>query len=249
MKQAIAIWNYAWDAGTLPTWIHEFADHGFDAISFHPQQFAGPMAQHLPAVAEALRSRKLVATVHGSCAMDRELAKTVFEAIHGHLYAFTLDSVMREDSRGRFHDADRIAGMLAFLQDLTVGTEVRLAIEDFPLDALAMKHFAGDLGRVYEHPRTGILIDVGHMHMRLRSGGYFGGMSVGDCFRALPCRLVEVHLHDNSGEKDQTDFGATTEAPNRCRPWQGTHECTPQNRGAHGDLSRTAVLTAFCGLR
>ena len=203
MKNAIAIWNYTWDAGELPAAIHEFADHGFDAISFHPRQFAGSLAQHLPAVVEVLRVRGLAATVHGSCVADRESLVSAVTAMRDHLYAVTLDSAMREDSRGRLHDAGRIAESLAFLQSLTAGTAIWLAIEDFPLDALALKHFATDLGRVYDHPRTGILIDVGHMNLRMKNSNYFSGLSVGEYFRALPCRLVEVHLHDNNGEKDQ----------------------------------------------
>lgn len=203
MRHAIAIWNYCWNAKELPGWVLEFADHGFDTISFHPKQFAGPSAGHLPAVVETLRERDLRATVHGSCAMERGLFEGLIEAMGDRLLAITLDSAMREDSRGRLHDATRIAGALSDLQRLTAGTTVDLAVEDFPLDALARQYFAAELGQVYEQPRTGILIDVGHMHMRMTGSEYFRPRTVSDYFHGLPCRLVEVHLHDNNGEKDQ----------------------------------------------
>ena len=135
--------------------------------------------------------------------MDREILTTVVNGMRDRLRAVTLDSAMCEDSRGRLYDARRVACDLSYLQCLTDGTDVWLAIEDFPLDAMALKHFASDLGGVYDHPRTGILVDVGHMNIRRKTSDYFGRMSIREYFRALPCPLVEVHLHDNNGEKDQ----------------------------------------------
>jgi len=135
--------------------------------------------------------------------MDTLLMKTMVQAMGDRLSAFTLDSARQEDSRGVLHDAKRIVTALSCLQELTRGTDIWLAIEDFPLDSLALKHFATDLDAVYDHPRTGILIDVGHMHMRMKGSEYFGGMSVSEYFGSLPLPLVEVHLHDNNGEKDQ----------------------------------------------
>lgn len=203
MTNAIAIWNYCWEPSGLPDWISEFAVHGFETISFNPGQFAGDALEHLPAAVDALREHDLTATVHGSVKMETPMMESLIQAMGDRLRAFTMDSAMCEDSRGRLHDAGRIAGALSFLQDLTKGTGIWLAIEDFPLDAFALEHFQGGLGKVYEHPRTGILIDVGHMHMRLHGSAYFSELSVVEYFERLPCPLVEVHLHDNNGKKDQ----------------------------------------------
>ncbi len=203
MITGIAIWNYCWKAEDLPGWINEFADHGFEAISLNAGQFTGECAEYLPPAVEALRRRNLRATVHGSASMDFQLMKTMAQAIGDRLDVFSMDSVMRKDSRGALHDAKRIKAALSYLQELTEGTRVALAIEDFPLDTPALKYFAADLGTVYEHERTGILIDVGHMHMRMTGEEYFSGMSVADYFRRLPSPLVEVHLHDNNGKRDQ----------------------------------------------
>ncbi len=203
MKYAIAVWNYCWDAAKLPGWISEFADAGFDAISLNAGQFAAAAAGHLPGVVEALRGRNLVATVHGSAAMDAAVMEFLVRGLGDNLAVFSMDSVLREDSRGQLHDAGRDAAALGRLQELTEGTQVRLAIEDFPLDTAALEFFAADLGRVYPHPRTGVLVDVGHMHMRMKGAGAFGGMSIGEYFRRLPLAPVEIHLHDNDGLKDQ----------------------------------------------
>ncbi len=203
MKNAIAIWNYCWNAAEVPAWIHEFADHGFDAISFNAAQFVGDGGRHISAAVEALRSRDMIATIHGSVAMDIRAIAPLVEALGDRLSAVTLDSVMREDSRGRLHDAKRVATALSTLQEMTKDAVTQLAIEDFPLDSFALEHFAPDLGAVYQHPRTGILIDVGHMHMRMKTSDYFRAIPVLDYFRRLPFRLVEVHLHDNHGAKDE----------------------------------------------
>jgi len=135
--------------------------------------------------------------------MDPQIMKNMVHAMGERLSVFSLDSAMRHDSRGALHDAKRIEAALSCLQELTQGTDVSLAIEDFPLDVPALEYFAADLGVVYEHPRTGILIDVGHMHVRMSGSEYFSGMSVAEYFRRLPLPLVEVHLHDNNGERDQ----------------------------------------------
>lgn len=211
MTYGIAIWNFAWAPQQLPAWIADFAEQGFEAISFHPQQFAGEAGRHLPEIVKSLRERKLAAALHGACAMEPAFLGGLIEGLGSTLLTVTLDSVMREDSRGRLHDAGRIAAMLGYLQRATDGTDVRLAIEDFPLDARALAFFGPELTGVYDHPRTGILVDVGHMHLKRTQESAFRDLSVADYLRALPCPLVEVHLHDNNGSKDQhAPFGFGT---------------------------------------
>lgn len=203
MRYGIAIWNYCWRPAGLPDAIRHFASQGFDTIGLHPGQFADCPREHLAAVAASLRDLNLAAGVHGACAMDERAADTVIEALGDRLCSVTLDSAMREDSRGRLHDGQRIAAALSRLQRLTEGTDVLLGIEDFPLDHAALEYFRAELGDVLTHPRTGILIDVGHMHMRMKTSSYFSALSVHDYFRRPPVPLVEVHLHDNNGMKDE----------------------------------------------
>lgn len=205
MRFAVATWTYS-DDESLPEWIHRFADDGFDTVSLHPRQFSRVMPEHHSAVAEALEARDLQATVHGSCDMERGLVEAIVQALGKRLRAFTIDRAVREDSRGKLYDAGRMAKALRDLCAATAGTEARLAIEDFPLDEMALQHFKAELGDVYDDPRTGILIDVGHMHMRLSQSGYFTDISVEEYFSRLPLAVVEVHLHDNDGKKDQHGY-------------------------------------------
>ena len=55
--------------------------------------------------------------------------------------------------------------------------------------------------RAYEG--YGMLIDVGHMNMRLHGEAYFAGQSVRDYLAAAGRPIFEVHLHDNDGRADQ----------------------------------------------
>ncbi len=203
MHYGTAIWNYCWDPAGLEAWIDRAVAAGFDTISLLPMAFAGEKEKHLPAVAGWLRDRGLLATVHGTVAMDLGLASRMIEALGDRLYAFTCDSVLHEDSRGRLHDARQIAVALTHLQQATAGTDIRLAVEDFPLDVAAQEFFQTELGAVYQHPRTGILVDVGHLHLRRTQSPYFGALSVADYFARIPVPVVELHLHDNNGAKDQ----------------------------------------------
>lgn len=203
MHYGTAIWNYCWDPAALEAWIDRAVAAGFDTISLLPMAFAGEREKHLPGVSALLRERGLLATVHGTVAMDLDFASRFIAALGDRLYAFTCDSVLPEDSRGRLHDARRIVATLTHLQQATAGSKAWLAVEDFPLDASALDFFHEELGEVYGHPRTGILVDVGHLHLRRTQSPYFGALSVADYFARLPVPLVELHLHDNDGTKDQ----------------------------------------------
>ena len=203
MRYATAIWNYCWNPGELEQWIDGFAGFGYDTISLNPGQFAGLAPAEVARVGAMLRARRLAATVHGTCDMAPDLMRAMIEGIADCLLAFTMDSSKQEDSRGVLHDGCRIAEALTRLQELTRGTDVLIGVEDFPLDSMALEHFRAELGDVYRHPRTGMLVDVGHMHLRMKRSPYFSSMAVKDYFARLPCRLVEVHIHDNAGERDE----------------------------------------------
>ena len=48
-----------------------------------------------------------------------------------------------------------------------------------------------------------MLVDVGHMNLRLHSEGYFHGITPGEYFARIPVPILEVHLHDNKGDDDR----------------------------------------------
>jgi len=203
MRHAIAIWNYCWDPAGLPAWIHAFADHGFDAVSFHPDPFAdGPTAE-VEAAARAVRERGMVATVHGACGMSRRGAERIADALRDRLIVFSIDAAWRDGPQGPEVDARRTAIGLAEARRLAAPVGAWVAVEDFPLDAAALIRARSEAGDGWDQPRTGILLDIGHLHLRRSGDPRFAGVSVADYVAGPALPLVEVHLHDNHGERDE----------------------------------------------
>jgi sugar phosphate isomerase/epimerase len=202
MRYANAIWNYAEPGQPVLDVAGEFADLGYDAISFSSTQLAR-LREEAEGIAGLVQERDLALTMH--CSFDVTIAdiEGALRWLGDALRAITFDPVMTFDPRGGFYDTARMVSLLRDLIELSDGTGLRVAIEDFPLDVSAVDFYRQDLGPLLECPRYGILIDVGHLNMRLTGGGYFEGMSVADYIGRLPLPIVEVHLHDNNGQKDE----------------------------------------------
>lgn len=202
MRHAIAIWNYAWALADLPEAIRTFAGYGFDTISFHPGQFKEATEANRKEIRAELDRLDLAATVHGDCNLDRDTASTLVQMLGDRLQVFSFDTAMTEDSCGRFYDAQRIAATGELLLGLTEGTRARVAVEDFPLDAEAQARYGVRLAPLWAHARFGILADLGHMHLRRTQFAIFRAHTVAEYFQRLPLPLVEIHVHDNPGDRD-----------------------------------------------
>jgi len=253
MKYAIAIWGFCWDTPELPGAMRGFAEYGFDTISFHPDQLLGASAEDKAALTGVLEELDLAATVHGSCKMGREAMESLVGLFGPRLAAFTMDAAKTKSSLGNTFDARQNARALRDIQELTDGMDTALAVEDFPLDGAAWDFFREDLGDVYEHARTGILVDVGHLHIRL-STEYYAGKTVQDYFSDLPVSPVELHLHDNDGVRDlHAPFGTGTlpfeEAASAVRSigFDGisTVEVCPKLHGAEKEASKLLAREAL----
>ena len=112
-----------------------------------------------------------------------------------------MDARMKSESRGVFYD---VKGMSAVFEEISNSSyEVRFAVEDFPLDEKALSFYEDGLVRLVKNPRFGILVDLGHMNMRLqKENSDFKGMSISQYLSGVPLRIIEVHIHDNMGDKD-----------------------------------------------
>lgn len=203
MRYATAIWNYAEAHIPLTDLVRDFADFGYDTISFLPWQFINCESSQAQDVVKLMDERGLAATVHGNFDTPLDDAHRIIDLLGDRLLAMTFDAAMRPSSLGTVFDSARMAQHVQSLLDMTPHANFRLAVEDYPLDALALGFHREHLGELIQCERYGMLVDVGHMNMRLRAGGYFEGQSVMDYFRRLPLPVVEVHLHDNSGPKDE----------------------------------------------
>lgn len=200
MRCATAIWNYEEPGCDLADLIDEFAGFGYDTISLGSWQLARLDAR---AVADHLCARGLQATMH--CTFDTPVDDVCRMAgvLGDLLLTCTYDAVHVTDSRGTRYDLMTMLPALRRLLDATAGSAVRLGIEDFPLDQEALAFYRADLEALLASPRFGMLVDVGHMNMRLRQWPCYGGCSIAEYLARLPLRVWEVHLHDNSGGRDE----------------------------------------------
>jgi sugar phosphate isomerase/epimerase len=50
--------------------------------------------------------------------------------------------------------------------------------------------------------RFGMLIDLGHLNLRRHKEAYFGRLTAIQYILRAPLPIIEVHIHDNTGERD-----------------------------------------------
>ncbi len=55
----------------------------------------------------------------------------------------------------------------------------------------------------FENTEIGMILDVGHANIHVRSDGTDGESEVGEYVRKLPLEILEVHFSDNFGKKDE----------------------------------------------
>lgn len=203
MDYALAMWPWVWeDADALRQLLDDAASWGFTVASFHPQQLLDMSEAGRAAVANHVAALGLDVTVHGNCHQTPETIAMTASLVAERLRAYTFDAAMVPTPRGYVYDAARVAEVLGWALTATEGTGAWVAMEDFPLDAVAVEAFAADLAPVLVAPRVGILIDLGHMHFRRTQGPYFAGRSVDAYFERVPLHIVECHVHDNNGYED-----------------------------------------------
>jgi len=202
MRYAVAIWNYMEPGTDFLALIDEFVGLGYDAIAAQARQFTDLDTDQADALVSYLHERDLQVAVHGNFDTDLADLRMVHSLLGDRLRTVTFDAAMRPDSRGQLFDTARMAGFLGQIIEMTPSACLKVAVEDFPLDATGLEFYREDLQPLLECPRYGILIDVGHLNLRLAAGGYFEGVTVDEYFRRLPLPVVEVHLHDNRGKKD-----------------------------------------------
>ncbi len=202
MLYAISLWTFHEKGTTLPGLVASFADLGFTAMSLSPPPvFAVDPGEAREAGAE-MRQRQLPLTLHAGFKHTDQEWDFLFDCFADRFSRITFDAAMVADARGRFYDAKKMAARLADVARRTEGTAVRFGVEDFPLDAEALRYYADDLAPVRSHPRFGMLVDLGHLNLRIRRSGHWQGQTPAAYLQALPLPVIEVHVHDNDGTRD-----------------------------------------------
>ncbi|MEN6547006.1 MAG: TIM barrel protein [Armatimonadia bacterium] len=201
MSYGIAIWNFVEEGIRLPDLMDDFQGFGFDTISFSAWQLLRVPEEGREA-AQALQELGLRATVHASFDLTGDDARRISDLLGPDLLTLTFDAAMSEESRGRFFDAARMVKLLVEVGVILEPIGTRYGVEDFPLDALALDYYRDDLAPLLERPGYGMLVDLGHLNMRVTAQPYFHRLGVAEYILGLPLPILEVHVHDNHGDRD-----------------------------------------------
>lgn len=249
----IATWTL--DGDSLDSKLRMVADMGYNAASVLGTFFQHVSSSDLAAVERTIEERDLLFTVHSNFqGPDKtpDEAKTVTQAERildwhartGRIATLTYDAPRIEVSAGvRRPDAVTIGTILEKVLSLTAGSGIRVGMEDYPLNTADLE-LLPDWANTFPH--WGMLVDLGHMNMRLREPKHdpqpLAPGAVDAYLRSIPLRIIELHVHSNDGTADQ-------HAP----PYVGNSDMAAAARtlsdiGFSG-ISTIEIVPAWCGLQ
>jgi len=202
MKTGIALWLFP--EMTLPENIAFFAGKNFEAVSLvgrHVEQLAGETGDR---IVHLLELHHLALTVHHKLpdpedADARERFGRDVEMLrrwHGDHRLLTGLTFDMPKNRGQLLDD------LRHVLETFADTDIFICCEDFPLNE-EQRLLLDGLDETY--PNLGILIDLGHLNLRVTKEDPEQDMAaaVRRHLRAVPLTIRELHVHNNDGLSDQ----------------------------------------------
>ena len=201
MKKGVTIWNYK----QKPTMemAREFYEAGFDAISWHGRYFSEADDRGRDEIADFLNETKMYFTVHHRLPKAKD-DDDYYKAFYVHMDRILNWQIKYGLLGGLTFDIySEYESTLSYLADaikMFRGTGVFLACEDVPLTQDVYDGFFKNF--LTADDNFGILIDIGHMNIRMTQQNKRGHQDFIDVFNNLPLQLKEIHLHDNLGEND-----------------------------------------------
>ena len=243
----MAVWNF--QEGSLAERVDRCAATGFNAVSLILRDARSLCRGEIPKVEDAITRHSLAVTIHGGMAARAEPIDAdslladfrSFAAWHartGALVSVNYDAAKSEDGRHRPEDMRRVLKEMLFISE---GAGFSVGIEDWPLNSEQL----GAVDDLRAHAHFGILIDLGHLNIRLRKQGDPDGPFPVETTRSLIDRLAlpinELHVHNNDGKRDM-------HAP----PCAGTADLAAVagllGRKGVRCISTIEIVPAWCGL-
>lgn len=200
MHCAADLWAFRELRPRLVDVIHDFAGMGFEAVSGAAFQFLDVNDEEIREITAAIGGRGLLVTVHTKFELPPSDARRLADLLGESLYSITFDPLLAGDP-----PTPDVHGMARHLQELlraTDGSQVRFGIEDFPLDTTTLRRHRTELDPLLESGRYGMLLDIGHMYLRLRGAQPPIPRAIIHTIDDVPVPIVELHVHDNRGERD-----------------------------------------------
>lgn len=209
MRVGVATWGI--EGGDIVAKAERFAELGFGAVSFYPPQFA-EVNDRIDDLAGVLDRHDVEATFHlGVGAADGKDEAPDLEGQFaliarcqeksGRVRCATFDpGYFLESQVGKFFALDATVAALKLALGTLSPHGIQVGIETWlismQLDQLQeIKERVGD-------DRLGLLLDIGHLNIGLHTGE----LKVSSCEEYIsqqPFRIIELHVHDNDGVKDE----------------------------------------------
>jgi len=207
----IATWNY--HEGTLAQRIEKFARMGYNAVSLSAADARALAKGETPDVEAAIFRHGLTVTIHAGFApkgeplpLDAILKDFAFFARwHEHtgaLASINYDAAKMQTGDGKWEFQSKamaraLGDMLATLD----GADFSIGVEDWPRDAEQSAFVDGLRGS----ERYGVLIDLGHLNMRIPKPAGDGSFSIDaarEYLERFDLPVNELHVHNNDGKHD-----------------------------------------------
>ena len=226
----IAIWNFAGEG--LGPRLRAFAEMGYTAASINGRLLDTLSDDDLADASRVMDEYDLLLTVHsGLTEKDQPLGKdTAFiraeRVIRWHesarrVVCSSYDVPHVSIAEGvRRPDPEPILGTLEKLLSMFSGTGMRVLLEDCPIYPQQVDRLEGWTDK---YPHLGILVDLGHMNLRLREPNYdpqpLKPGAIETYLKGIPWEIVELHIHSNDGSKDQhaPPYGPNADLPTAAR--------------------------------
>ena len=241
----IATWNF--DGDQLSTKLRMFAEMGYTAASINNRLLDSLSDDEESEISSVVAEYDLVLTFHGG--LDEATALVRAERIvrwhqrTARIVCSSYDTPRVSIAEGiRRADPQPVLRIMEELLSIFAGTGIRVLLEDCPTDPEHMRHFEGWTDR-FRH--LGVLVDLGHMNLRLREPRHdpqpLEPGAVEAYLKGIPWEIVELHVHSNDGSRDQH---APPYAPNADLP---TAARVLREIGFDG-VSTIELVPAWCGM-
>lgn len=248
----IAVWNFLGEE--LSPKLRMFAEMGYTAASINGRLLDTLSDDDLADASRIMDEYDLILTVHsGLVKSDQPLGESTsliraerilqWHERTGRIACTSYDTPNVTITEGvRRPDPQPILDVTQKLLSFFAGSGIRVALEDCPIYPEHMTHLQG---WVDEYPHMGILVDLGHMNLRLREPMHdpqpLKPGAVESYLRGIPSEIVELHIHSNDGSADQH---APPYAPNADLT---TAARVLRDIGFNG-ISTIELVPAWCGM-
>ena len=190
MKTGIALYSFGHEL------VDEFADMGFEAVSV--RVYRESFRDHVDAFVKSVKDRGLTVTLHGKVNADNiDCVRELVERLGENLYSVLTDVPVEQAAGGERPRLDELLALREYFEE----KRLYFGFEDLPLTRRALDEHFDDA--VKASPWFGVLLDIGHLNVRLRSPSGPGYDDLGSVIRSIPVPIRELHVHDNGGDFDR----------------------------------------------